>query len=126
MKEEIIISFPKANAALIITNPKAFNRKMEEMFGICQHDRIHYYDYSINDKAQIDYLVPEGGGMKQEDLYRHLLTKDIYFKEQKEYRFIGLGYQIESPQVIPIETLNEGDYIIVDLEELWEGIIVTK
>nr|WP_307991276.1 hypothetical protein [uncultured Niameybacter sp.] len=126
IQEEIITSFPRANAALIITNPKAFIGNMEEMFGTCQHDRIHYYDYSINDKAQIDYLVPQGGGMKQEDLYRHLLTKDIYFKEQKEYRFIGLGYQIESPQLIPIRALNERDYVIVDLEELWKGVVVSK
>ena len=129
--ENIKRDFNKATHALIIKNPNSFIEEVEkaENHKIIS-DKIHYYNFDINDLRMLTYLSTgdentklQGGTLYSttyKDRYRHLLCKDNEFKNQDEYRFIILDELITEPKKYRIDF--KSDYIIVSIDDLLRGI----
>ena len=129
-KNEIKSNFPKAEAALIILEPDTFLRKLKDTIsGSVKADVIHYYNYDINDINMLSFLIDvnslEPGNIYSQpadNRYRHLLCKDQFFKEQREYRIILDSEEIHEPHKYDFE--YESKYLLVDIDDLFSGIIV--
>lgn len=121
--------FSEATHALIISDPDSFVSAIQVAEGHkIVSDHIHYYDYSINDIRMMSFLTTGDEKkyknqkirfeMSYANRYRHLLCKDIAFRDQEEYRFIVLDELIECPkfykydfnskyQIVPIDRLKQ-------------------
>lgn len=97
--ERINRDFLDATHALIILEPEKFINEISKIENhSVMNDKIHYYDYDINDIRMASYLTTGNEmsyknhqvvmSMNYEEQYRHLLCKDKYFAEQDEFRFI--------------------------------------
>ncbi|BFK61975.1 hypothetical protein I260019D6_12840 [Dorea longicatena] len=125
--ESIKQGFPKATHALIILEDELFIKAVQSLDGHkIISDRVHYYDYDINDIRMLSYLTSgdeysyqKGNGrqsMTYKNRYRHLLCKDDSFSNQNEYRFIVLDELSDIPLFYSIE--YTGKYKIVEIDDL--------
>lgn len=133
--DQIKHDFPKATHALMIFNPGVFIQEAEKAEGHrIVSDRIHYFDYSVNEMRMASFLttgdentIPESGisyTTTYNDRYRHLLCKDNDFKNQDEYRFIILDELIDAPKSYKFNFLSE--YRIVPLDALKDKVVLTN
>lgn len=130
VKETIIKDFHNPDSALIIFEPQRYIKDMQERLNTVSSS-IRYYDYSKMWIQQYMFLCKGdedaeigNGIMTYDNRYRHLLCKDIAFKNQKEYRFIKLDELIDSPKTY--EFAFDYDYEIVPCEKLFSGFTVKK
>lgn len=123
--ETIVRDFSDATHALVILEPTKF---ISDVQNCSNHkvisDEIHYYDYDINTLQMYMFLTTGDTTIQQnqkftmtyDNRYRHLLCKDIVFKEQQEYRFICLDELIKEPVFYPITFSS--NYLLVPIDEL--------
>lgn len=128
IEQTIKHDFHEPDSALIIFNPSDFIANMKINLNAAASS-IRYYDYSIQTLQQYRFLCSgseEGsvGSMVYENRYRHLLCKDISFKNQKEYRFIVLNELINEPKLYPFAF--DYDYLIVPATDLFSGLMVER
>lgn len=130
--------FPKANAVAIIENPEQFVTNVKSSIKTeCVSGEVNYFNlYGIdsaqgqaNDIRYFKYLTqdipPEKveGGMKYtfsaKYVYRSLLCKDVFFENEKEYRFV---LPEEKISIGTIYTVNvEKEIAVVELNEFFDG-----
>lgn len=130
MKDTINNDFHNPDSALIIFEPQKYIEDMKKQLNTVASS-IRYYDYSKMWIQQYMFLctgdenAPVGNGtMTYENRYRHLLCKDISFKNQKEYRFVKLDELINKPTKYDF-SFNY-DYEIVSCNDLFSGFVVKK
>jgi hypothetical protein len=134
LKETIREHFPEANAVAIIRNPYKFISDVTKSIGhLCISDLVNYYKLYghevekgiANDMDYIKYLTqdtpPKIQGEKkiysfnEKYVYRSLLCKDIFFKDEQEYRFILPELKIKEPREFSI--ISNQDINIDSLDE---------
>lgn len=120
--------FPNADSVAIISKPELFLDDMQASIGTrVEHEAVHYFHidkgFSVKDGNQIamdnEYLkylvqdvppVIENGKrkytFKATYVYRVLFCKDVYFRDEQEYRI-----------VLPDDVITEGTYYSVNLSE---------
>lgn len=125
--------FPKADSVAIIKNPKLFVSNVKSSLKTeCVSAEVNYFNLfgidsdeeKANDLQYFKYLTQDippqkvEGGVKYtfsaNYVYRSLLCKDIFFKEEQEYRFILPKDRISLGTIYPInfeETIS-----VVDLD----------
>lgn len=130
VKKTIINDFHNPDSALVIFEPQKYIKDMQEKLNTVSSS-IRYYDYSKMWIQQYMFLCKgdenaEIGNatMTYNNRYRHLLCKDISFKNQKEYRFVKIDELIDSPQIYEFEF--DYDYNIVSCKDLFSGLIIKK
>lgn len=117
--------FLNATHALVILQPDKFISDIKNIDGIefaC--DKIQYYDYKINTIQMYMFLTTGSSEIKTnkeismtyKNRYRHLLCKDIAFKNQREYRFIALNKLINDPIFCSFEFTS--NYLLVPIDNL--------
>lgn len=120
--------FHNPDSALVILEPQRYISDMKKHLNVVASS-IRYYDYSKCYVQQFSYLCTgdenadfKSLSMTYENRYRHLLCKDIFFKNQKEYRFIKLDELIDVPKSYPFEFNYE--YKLVSCEDLFNGMLL--
>lgn len=137
--------FPEANAVAIIPNPYVFVENVKTSIHAmngnsvdCRGDLVHYFNmYGLDaitsegrptKAVDMEFLkfVTQGHEPKREgnrteyalrvsDAWRHLLCKDLFFKDEQEFRFIlpqekingGSLYEIDAPSDVQIIDFDE-------------------
>lgn len=145
IQDSICEHFPEANAVAIISEPDSFVEDVvKSIHGTedntrldCRADSVRYYNmYGIDaiyegkptkaiDMEFLNFItqdrepVKEGNGSVQviyeSDAWRHLLCKDVFFKQEQEFRFIlpeekidgGSLYKVDVPDNVKIMDLDE-------------------
>ncbi|WP_294777202.1 hypothetical protein [uncultured Eubacterium sp.] len=134
IKDNIKQHFPKADSVAIIKNPDEFIANVKATIGTKSvSGLVNYFNlYGLdsaegkaNDLQYIKYLTQDippqkvEGGLKcsfsEKYVYRSLLCKDVFFKNEQEYRFIlpndkiskGTIYSIKPEQIISVVDLKE-------------------
>ena len=133
--------FPEADAVAVIKYPEEFIKEFETtihdegesaMLG-CKHGEVQYFDmYGVGDKKAIDGRFIEfiTGGRKPEktskrqmipiyedDSWRHLFCKDVFFQGEQEYRFILPKVTVDRGKLFEIKLSEKIE--IFDLEEFF-------
>lgn len=132
-KKSIRKHFPKADSVAIIKNPDKFIINVEKTIGtVVFSDLVRYFDIYANNMEEINndlnYIsywleiathIQEGNEHKytinENNVFRFLLCKDIFFENEQEYRFIlpkdtikkGTIYHIRLNQAISVVNLKE-------------------
>lgn len=138
IKNNIREHFPKANAAAIIDKPIQFISDVKSSLTTeCVSDVINYFNlYGIDSKQgktidfeYIKYLTQDNPPQKvgnrtsytfsEKYVYRALLCKDIFFKNEQEYRIILPKEKIQEGKIYKVNI--ENDISVVDLEDLFNG-----
>ena len=123
-KQTIINHFPNADTVVIIDNPAQFLMDVENSIGCeIKHGCVQYFNidkgYQRGDGVNamdMDYMkylmqdtppVVEGNKRTyrflEKYVYRCLFCKDIYFKDEQEYRIVLQNEKIESGKVYPVK-----------------------
>ncbi len=128
-KNTILKNFPDADAALVFLQPEKFINDITRKYN-CISDFIRYYDYDILTTDMlctilgVEEIKPKTKYyLTYDNKFRHLLCKDMAFKNQDEYRFLILGEYIEEPKKYEYELTS--DYILVNLKDFFNGIAVS-
>lgn len=109
--------FPKADTVAIISDPSRFIQDVENSIGTsCISEPIHYFhlkgivdgDKITNDYQYLMYLTQDseekiapGGRARSfngDYSFRSLLCKDVFFKDEQEFRFVLNKYEIDAPR----------------------------
>lgn len=126
--------FPKADSVVIIHNPEQFLQDIETTIGYdMKHELIHYfnigkgYEPSMHypaDAEYIKYLTQDTSpqyypaavkySFDKENVYRVLFCKDVFFKNEQEYRIILPNEKIDKGTLYPVKFSSE--YTIQDLD----------
>ena len=128
--------FPKANSVAIIKKPNEFVDNVKETIGTeCVADYVNYFNlYGLDtekgraiDLEYFKYMTQDVPPQKVENgmryvfcadyVYRSLLCKDVYFRDEHEYRFILPNETINKGKVYPVK-VNQ-TISVVSLEELF-------
>lgn len=123
--ETIKNDFKNANAALIILEPYKFITDVHNSFK-CVTSPIRYYDYDLQSIQQYMYLtngnedIVSQSAMSYDNRYRHLLCKDISFKNQREYRIIKLDELIDNEKFYEFNFMSK--YLMVDIDNFFCGV----
>lgn len=138
--EEIIKNikehFPKADSVAIIRNPDKFIANVKTTIGTeCVSGLVNYFNLhgfdsekgKVNDLQYFKYLTQDIPPQKVEGgvqytfsakyVYRSLLCKDVFFKNEQEYRFILPNDEIKKGTIYSIKL--EQTISVVDLKELF-------
>jgi len=126
--------FPKADSALLTTDPTAFIENICTAFNEeCHHDRVRYFDMVRPTTALLAYLLGEKEGFEMvkgihysintENVHNVLFCKDLFFKMQQEYRFLIQHRVIKQPTVFDIAPIK--DCSIFALDCFFSGVEVT-
>lgn len=136
IKETIKNHFPKADTVAIISDPMQFITDVESTIGCeIKYGRVQYFNidngYRCEDGSSamdMDYMryltqdkPPEIVGNKriykflEKYVYRCLLCKDSYFKNEQEYRIVLQNEKIESSKIYQVKYTQKID--VVALEE---------
>lgn len=134
VKENIKEHFPRANSVAIIKNPDEFIANVkatigtESVSGLVNYFSLYGFDSAegkANDLQYFKYLTQDIPPQKVEEglkytfsakyVYRSLLCKDVFFRNEQEYRFIlpndkinkGTIYSIKPEQTISVVDLKE-------------------
>lgn len=120
--------FPNADTVAVIDNPAQFLKDVEaSLNGKVKHELIHYYNIdngitSNNAQIALDYecfkyltqdtppIAREGKttySFNAKYVYRVLFCKDIYFKDEQEYRIILPEEKIGNAEKYPIKYSTE-------------------
>lgn len=129
--------FPKADSVAIISNPEQFIDDVKYSIGHrIEHELVHYFyidkglevknsDQRAMDMEYMKYLMQDTPPRKEngktiysfgaEYAYRTLFCKDIFFKDEYEYRFVlpeelidaGTKYPVNLRESIQISPLDE-------------------
>lgn len=137
IKENIREHFPKANSVAIIKNPDEFIANVkatigtESVSGLVNYFNLYGFDSAkgkANDLQYFKYLTQDippqkvEGGLKYtfsaKYVYRSLLCKDVFFKNEQEYRFILPNDKISKGTIYSIKL--EQTIFVVDLKKLFE------
>lgn len=139
VKQTIKEHFPNADAVAIIDNPLQFITDIENSIGCeIKHGCVRYFNidkgYPRGDGVNVmdmDYMryltqdtppIIEGNQKRYSFLakyvYRCLLCKDNYFRNEQEYRIILNGEKIESSKVYKVKYTK--NIKVVDLEEFFK------
>ena len=115
--------FHNPDSALIIPNPQKYINDMKTTFNAVASS-IRYYNYDIQTVQRLNFLSSGDENVRCDKLYykyryRHLLCKDISFKNQKEYRFIRTDILIDKAEkyYFPFNY----DYRLISTDELFSG-----
>jgi len=128
VKNDIHSHFKKADTAVIITNPNDFYQDIRDSFKnthVCEKIQYFHIDNGLVtrdgkkavDKRYLDYLVqgskPEDSvidGKKvrsytftEDDAYRVLFCKDVYFTNEQELRILLLKQHIDFPREFNVD-----------------------
>ena len=135
-KQTIINHFPNADTVVIIDNPAQFLMDVENSIGCeIKHGCVQYFnidkgyqrDNGVNamDMDYMRYLMqdtpPAVEGNKriyrflEKYVYRCMFCKDIYFKDEQEYRIVLQNEKIESSKVYQVKYDKKPN--IINLEE---------
>jgi len=127
LKETIRRHFPKADTAVIFPNPARLINKMEEAYNTrLEHGLVKYFNMYpvgmdwvefVNKKEKIEKGTKYS--LSYNDAYKMLLCKDLYFKNEKEYRFILADDAILEPEVKPVNDV--GEVHIMGLSDLFNN-----
>ena len=107
-KKTIKDHFPKADSVAVITLPEQFLDDVQKSIGCSvKHGKVNYFHIELTqDTAPI---VAEGKkiySFNEKYVFRVLFCKDIYFRNEKEYRI-----------VLPNETINNSKSYPIKLRE---------
>lgn len=137
IKENIKKHFPKADSVAIIRNPYEFITDVKATIGTkCISDLVNYFElYGIDspkgkviDLQYFEYLTQDVPPQKVDGnltytfydkyVYRSLLCKDVFFKNEQEYRFVLPNDKIKKGTIYYIKP--EQTISVVDLKEFFE------
>ena len=141
-KEDMRKHFAKADAVVVFANPQCLMNDFYKSLGeTVKSDLVHYFQVSgIKEDGKVPHLdlsyyeyltkdVPpeEIDGAKkyvflEEYVYRSLFCKDMFFKNQQEYRIVLSDNRIEEPQVFHIDLSVKPK--IFDLDMILNGDIL--
>lgn len=115
--------FHNPDSALIILNPQKYIADMKSKLNTVASS-IRYYNYDIQTVQRYKFLCSgdengDLGPLLYKNRYRHLLCKDISFKNQKEYRFIRTDKLIQEPEKYDFPF--DYDYRLISCKELFSG-----
>ena len=129
--ETIRKDFNNPEAVLLIFNPQDYICDMKRILNV-EASGIHYFDldklplqyfsFLCNGKEEISWQDFNNATFRANDKYRALLCKDVFFKNQKEYRFIKIDEAIETPKEYDFPFHYQ--YRLILSEEFFEGIKV--
>lgn len=141
IKQTIRDHFPKANAVAIIDNPECFLCDVEKSISTeIKHGEVQYFCIDEGlltddgkramDMQYMKYLVQDEppvveNGKKTyrflaKHVYRSLLCKDVFFKNEQEYRIILVNEKISKGTGYPVRFSNE--IHVMDLNSFFEGM----
>lgn len=119
IKETIKRDFTNADTVLLILEPKKLITEIEKICQ-CKHELVNYYDFKENSFSYYNYLTSVNsdttGKMQEDDIYKHLLCKDSYFKSQNEYRIIKMDEKIDN--AISIDFNFNSKYKLLPIENI--------
>lgn len=132
--------FSEYDAVAVIKNPELFAKDIVEVMGEdCVHRRIKYVnrdasqprDLKIHPLSSLfniaihqDENNPNAWYATADDAYELLLEKDIFFQNEREYRFIQPKLTLDEPKEfdIPMHSPIE----IMSIEDLWNEKPIQK
>lgn len=136
IKDNIKKHFPKADSVAIIRKPDVFIANVkaaigtESVSGLVNYFKLYGFDSAkgkANDLQYFKYLTQDippqkvEGGLKYtfsaKYVYRSLLCKDVFFKNEQEYRFILQNDKISKGTIYPIKP--EQTISVVGLKEFF-------
>jgi hypothetical protein len=126
IKEDIKKHFPNADTAVIFNNPSALRTDLYDSFyNSCMIEPIHYFNCNgfttddgqrSMDKEYFDYLMKDNTHkiyddgksatqylLTEESVYRTLLCKDLFFKNEKELRILLPKQSINEPRIFYVQ-----------------------
>ena len=128
IKSSIREHFPQADAVAIIENPEQFLEDVESSIGCdVKHGEVHYFHIDEGmpmkdggramDMEYMKYLVQDVPPVVESGrttykfiakyVYRALLCKDVYFKDEQEYRIVLPNEEIDVGTAYPVKYRNE-------------------
>lgn len=127
-RDTIEKDFPEADSALILAQPNNFINDITQKYKSVS-DIIRYYNFDFPTMNMlctilgVDEIKPNTRySLTYDNKYRHLLCKDITFKNQNEYRFLILDEYIEQPRNYKFELTSK--YLLVSLHDFFNGVEV--
>lgn len=138
-KETIRKHFPNADSVAIIDNPKEFIEDIRKSIGTeVKAETVSYFNIDKGLETEnglraidLDYMkyltqdVPakkENGGtvhsFHADYAYRILFTKDVYFKNEQEYRMVLPSEEIDDGTIYTVNFSN--DYMVIDLNQFFK------
>ena len=114
--------FPKADTGAVVLKPYTFIEDVENYFsGGCKNGQVNYFNINgitsitgtVGDMEYFKYLCQDIPPKKVDNktvksfnakyVYRALLCKDVFFKNEQEYRLIVTTIEIEAPKEFDIK-----------------------
>jgi hypothetical protein len=126
MQNTIMKHFPKADTAVVFFDPPSVIKSLQATsksrlkYGFVNYLNMHPVGVEwiefVNDKEKIENGTKYT--MTVQNAYKMLFCKDLYFKEEKEYRFVFADDEILTPKVIYAEKL--GEIKVIDIGQLFD------
>ncbi|MDD3041069.1 hypothetical protein [Bacteroides sp.] len=121
--------FPKADTAVVFTDPrKLIESLLSGAKSDIQHGYVNYFNMHPVDLEWVKFVHDNKGEkvdggirytMLVENSYKLLFCKDLFFKEEKEYRFVYSNDSIRKPEVRRFEI--GGQATIKTMDELFNS-----
>ena len=139
-KQTIREHFPNADGVVVISDPDTFLDDIKNTIGTnVKFESVHYFNIdkgiltkngqTAMDMEYMKYMMQDAPPVKENGMtrytlyadyaYRVLFCKDVYFKEEQEYRIVLPDDIIESGTIYPV--CLSCKYEILDLEEFFEN-----